>query len=164
MHNIKTSNISSLSLDEQKEKAYAKILRSASACEQSSIRMRKKLEYAGFSQDAIDFAMKKAIRVGVIDDVRYAECLVRSNALAGKGMEFVKKEIQSLGLYIEDLDAYQEYIQNGEDAQIDAALNLLIQHPSRAKDKRSAATRKLLNKGYSMSIASRAVAIWCDRL
>lgn len=126
--------------------------------------MRKKLEGAGFSQDAIEFAMEKAIRVGAIDDNRYAECLVRSNSISGKGMEFAKKEIAQLGLHIEDLEAYQEYMANGEDAQIEAAVDLLTRHPSRAKDKRSAALRKLINKGYSMPIASRAAAIWSDGL
>lgn len=150
------------SAEELRQQAYAKVLRCASACEQSSARIRKKLSAAGFSEDAIAHALEKATRLSVIDDARYAECLVRSTALAGKGMEFAKREIAALGLHIEDLEAYQEYLAEGEEAQIEAAVDLLRRHPSRAKDKRAAGMRKLISKGYSMPIASRAVAIWSD--
>lgn len=162
MANSKPTDILDLSAEEQSRQAYAKVLRSASAYEQSSIRMRKKLEAAGYPQAAIDSAMDKAQRLGVIDDVRYAECLIRSTAAAGRGMELVKREVRDLGLFIEDLEAYQAYIADGEDVQIEAALDLLTRHPSRAKDKRAAGMRKLISKGYSMPIASRAVAIWID--
>lgn len=148
--------------EELQRRAYAKVLRCASACEQSSARIRKKLRIAGFTEDAIAHALEKATRLGVIDDMRYAECLVRSTALAGKGMEIAKREISALGLHIEDLEAYQEYLAGGEEAQIEAAVDLLQRHPSRAKDKRAAGMRKLISKGYSMPIASRAVAIWSD--
>lgn len=152
----------SLTLREQEEAAYAKILRCLSACEQSTARVRKKLVSAGFSEEAIACAMEKALRVGVLDDARYAECLIRSNALSGKGMEFAKREVAALGICIEEVEAYQEYLDGGEDAQIEAACDLLSRHPSRAKDQRGAAFRKLLNKGYSMDMASKAVSRWMD--
>ncbi len=155
-------DIASLSAVEQRDAAFAKVLRSASAAEQSSVRMRQKLSRAGYSDDAIDFALQKAVRVGAIDDERYAECLVRSHALAGKGMEFAKREIAALGLCIDDLIAYQEYQQAGEEAQIEAACDLLSRRPTRAKDKRAAAFRKLLAKGYSAPLASKAVSVWLE--
>lgn len=151
-----------LSPEDEREAAWAKLLRCVSACEQSSERMRRKLSDAGFSEAAIASALERAQRVGAVDDVRYAECLVRSNALAGKGMEFAKREVARLGICIEDLESYQEYLDAGEEAQIEAACDILSRHPSRAKDKRGAAFRKLLAKGYSMDMASKAVSRWMD--
>ncbi len=155
MRSNRAAELAELSLEEQQERAWAKVLRSASAYEQSSARMHAKLAAAGFAPDIVAFALEKAQRLGVIDDTRYAECLVRSTASAGKGMELIKREIRGLGLCIDDLEA-------GEDAQIDAAVDLLTRHPTRAKDKRAAGLRKLISKGYSMPVASRAVAIWSD--
>ncbi len=162
MRSNRAAELAELSLEEQQERAWAKVLRSASAYEQSSARMHAKLAAAGFAPDIVAFALEKAQRLGVIDDTRYAECLVRSTASAGKGMELIKREIRGLGLCIDDLEAYQEYLEAGEDAQIDAAVDLLTRHPTRAKDKRAAGLRKLISKGYSMPVASRAVAIWSD--
>lgn len=147
---------------EEKDAAYAKILRCVSACEQSSVRIRKKLEAAGYADKAIDDALERAFKTGALDDHRYAECLVRSHMMAGKGMEHAKREIISLGICLDDVEAYREYLAAGEDAQIEAACDFLARHPSRAKDQRSAAFRKLLNKGYSMDMASKAVTRWIE--
>lgn len=156
------SDISELPTEEQRKSAFAKLLRSVSSYEQSSLRIRRKLEIAGYSNDAIEYSIDKAIRIGAIDDNRYAECLVRSAALSGKGMELIKREVSELGIRIEDIESYQEYMQNGEEAQIECALNLLERHPSRAKDKKAAAMRKLLAKGYSMDIATKAASRWLE--
>ncbi|WP_251212822.1 regulatory protein RecX [Adlercreutzia murintestinalis] len=156
-------DIETLGATEQQDAAFAKVLRCASAAEQSSLKMRKKLSDAGFSSDAIEFALQKAQRVGAIDDVRYAECLVRSHALAGKGMEFAKREVAALGLDIDDLEAYQAYQDAGEHAHIEAAYDILSRHPIRARDARAAAFRKLLAKGYRGDIASKAVSLWMEQ-
>lgn len=149
--------------EEEREAAYAKVLRCVSASEHSSAKMRKKLQEAGFSEKAVADALERAERSGAIDDARYAECLIRSHAAAGKGMEFAKREIAKLGLHIEDVEAYQEYLDGGEDAQIETACDLLDRRPTKARDKRGAAFRKLLSKGYSFDIASRAVSLWMER-
>lgn len=153
---LDTSAIEALPLDIQIEKAFNKVLRCASASEQSSLKVQKKLEMQGFCVEAVEAALEKALRLGVIDDARYAECLVRSTLLAGKGLRAVRAEIESLGIDIEGLDSYAEYLEAGEEADIERAYQFLCMHPTRSKNAYQSCVRKLLNKGYEGDVVHRA--------
>ncbi len=142
--------------------AYRKILRSASIREQSSSRMRDKLVCAGFSEEAIDAAMAQAVDAGIIDDHRYADALIRTSVSAGKGLNAVFREIEDLGVDVRDLDAYQEYAAEGEDAEIERALRFLQMHPPRSKRMCESAFRKLVGRGYESSVAMSAARRFCD--
>ena len=146
------------------DRAYQKVLRSACACEQSSERMRGKLVRAGFSSDVIDSALERAVRAGVIDDRRYAESLVRSTIAAGKGLSFASKEVESLGIAIEELRAYQDYLDDEGQDEIERAVAVIRAHPPRAKNKRDAAYRRCVSKGFSSDVASSAARLWLESL
>ena len=151
------SKIESLPLDVQKEKAFNKVLRCLSASEQSSLKLRKKLENQGFCIEAIDDALERSIRLGIVDDVRYAECLIRSTVLSGKGLRNVRSEIERLGIDIDGLDSYQEYLDLGEEAEIERAVSYLESHPTRSKNPYQSCYRKLMGKGFEGDIIHRAV-------
>lgn len=145
---------------EQAEKAYQKILRCCTAREQSSLRMERKLAQAGFAPAAVESALARAQRVGVIDDTRYAESLVRSYLAAGKGLREARRELEQLGIDIEEIEAYQEHASLGEEAEVARAQAVLNLHPPRAKNAYAAAYRKLIQKGFSNAIASQAARAW----
>lgn len=145
---------------EQAEKAYQKILRCCTAREQSSLRMKRKLAQAGFSPAAVESALARAQRVGVIDDTRYAESLVRSYLAAGKGLREARRELERLGIDIKETEAYQEHASLGEEAEVTRAQAVLNLHPPRAKNAYAAAYRKLIQKGFSNAIASQAARAW----
>lgn len=144
--------------------AFDRVVRSVSACEQSTLKMRKKLEEAGYPQSSIEHAIDKAVRIGAIDDKRYSECLIRSAMSSGKGLRFALNEIESLGVNAYDLESYNEYLDAGEEAEIERALDFLSRHPTRAKDRRGAAYRKLMSKGYSSAVASTASRLFAENL
>lgn len=136
--------------------AYQRILRIVATREQSSAKVREKLLRAEFPPDAADEAIERAQRVGVIDDERYCDALIRSALRSGKGVEGVLREADALGVDPEGLDAYQAYLEEGEEGQVERARSYLQAHPVRSKNQRDGAFRKLVARGYSVSVASAA--------
>lgn len=155
-------DFSGFSQEECDRLAFEKVVRSVSVCEQSTAKMRRKLEDAGYPASSVDHAIEKAVRIGAIDDVRYSESLVRSTLASGKGLRFALKEIESLGVDVYRLESYNEYLESGEEADLERAIDFLSRHPSRAKDKRGAAYRKLVSRGYAPSVASTASRLFAE--
>lgn len=154
---IDKERMAALPLEAQKEKAFGKVLRCASASEQSSHRVRRKLEMQGFCVEAVEFALDKARSLGVIDDERYAECLVRSTLLAGKGLRRARQEIEELGIDIEGLPSYAEHIAQGEEGEVERACRFLDAHPTKARNAYQSCFRKLIGRGFEGDVAHRAV-------
>lgn len=147
---------------EQTAKAWAKVLRSASVREQSTVRMRGKLRQAGFSEDVIEQVLNRAVQSHVIDDNRYSDALVRSAIAQGKGLEIVRREIEELDVPFDDLQAVKDYRENEGANEHARAISVLERFPPTAKNKREAAFRKLLNKGFSVSVAASAARTWTE--
>lgn len=150
------------SFGEQVDEAYQKILRSLSVREQSTHRMREKLLRADISPEAAEAALEKAVGSRIIDDTRYAEALVRSTLAAGKGLRLVEKELGELGVVLDELEAYQDHCSTDAESDLDRAMALLQRHPPRAKNKREAAYRKLVSKGYTSDVAVQASRLWSE--
>ncbi len=159
---VKKKDFSGCTDEECDELAFERVIRSVSACEQSTQKMRRKLVQAGYPQRSIDRAIEKAVRIGAIDDRRYCECLVRGTLASGKGLRFVLKEIESLGIDAYEIDAYCEYLDEEEGAEVERALDFLSRHPSRSKDQRGAAYRKLMTKGFPSDVASTASRLFVE--
>lgn len=144
--------------------AFDRIVASASACEQSTQRMRTKLEASGFPDASIEGALGKAVDLGVLDDRRYAEMLVRSTVGAGKGLRFVQKEIEGLGLDMHELEAYQEYAALDQSDKVRTALEYLKRHPPRSKDVYGSCQRKLISRGFDFDIAGEATKLFMESI
>lgn len=148
------------SCDEER-KAFQKILRLAAVREQCSFELRKRLLRDGFSSDAVDSALLRAQDCGVVNDSRYSEVYVRTKLAAGKGRHGVMRDLQQKGLSF-PVNLYGEDEKDDND-ELDRALRLLDSKPPHGKNKRDSAYRKLLQRGYSSSIASRAACIWAEK-
>lgn len=157
-------DIASLSVDEQSKRAFDRILRIVNKREISSSKMRTKLEMAGFCEEAISSSLEEARRLRYIDDVRYSECLIRTTLSMGKGLSRIEHEIRSLGVDIFELESYQQYLEDGEEAQMERALAVLAHHSSRSKNIYASCFRKLISKGFSASIAKSATKKHIDSM
>lgn len=157
-------DFSEKSKEECNEAALARVYRSLSVSEQSSKKLRRKMESEGYPLDSIDYALDKARSIGALDDERYCELLVRSTLNQGKGMMRCIREIESLDIDPMQLDSYIEYIENDEVSEIDRAIEFLERHAPKSKDLRASAFRKLVAKGYSFEIASQASERYLDTL
>ena len=152
-------DVSKLSVDEQSERAFERILRVVNKREVSSEKMRSRLVEAGFCEEAIKSSLERAIECRYIDDRRYSECLIRTTLSSGKGLSHIEYEIKALGIDLYDLESYQIYLSEGQDAQLQRALDVLDRHLTRSKDLYSSCFRKLISRGFSPSVAKQAVKI-----
>lgn len=134
--------------------AYQRILRIVATREQSTLKVREKLLRSEFAAEVAQEAIEKAVRVGVIDDLRYCETLVSSALRSGRGLEDIRREAELLSISLDQLDSYQLYLEEGVEGQKARARQFLESHPVRSKNKRDGAFRKLVSRGFSASIAS----------
>lgn len=147
-------------LEEESSRAFNQILRWVSARERSSLSVRTRLRELDYSEAAIDAALERAQKCSAINDKRYAGALIRTKQAQGKGMRAVQWELEQLGVDLDSLDEWNDYMNAGRDAELERALELLRRKPPRAKLAREAAYRKLVTQGYSTSIASDAARRW----
>lgn len=148
--------VADLPPEEQSEAAFAKILRCANARETSTLKMREKLLHAGFPSDVTEDALARAVSAGIINDARYSDCLIRSALSQGKGLHFVLKEVSSLGIVPEELEAYQRYLEEDSDDMTARALDALRRRRPSSKDIQAASYRRLMAKGYGHAVAVEA--------
>lgn len=141
--------------------AYKKIQRLVSVSERSTKGLRERLAKDGFSPEAIESAIERALSYGIVDDRRYAEAYVRTKIRAGKGRRGIEAELRELGI---DPDEIEEWAESGGGDEVERALDVLRKKPPTAKNKRDAAYRRLVSKGYSASAAQSAARIWSESL
>lgn len=146
-------------LGDEAFEAYKKIQRLASASERSTKGIRERLAKDGYASEAIEEALARAVSYRIIDDRRYAEAYVRAKMAAGKGRRSIEAEIRDLGFDPDELDEWSE---SSEDDEVARAIEILKKRPPTAKNKRDAAYRRLVSKGYSASAAQSAARIWSE--
>lgn len=145
-------------LDDEAFEAYKKIQRLASVSERSSKGLRKRLARDGFSGDAVEAALDRAISYGIVDDLRYAEAYVRTKMASGKGRLGIEAELRDLGIDADEVCSWHDCA----DDEVERALGVLAKRPPTAKNKREAAYRRLVSKGYGSSTAQTAARIWSE--
>ena len=145
------------------EKAFSKILRLATACEQSTCKLRARLLRDGFDEGVVESALTRAIEYGIVSDARFAESYVRSKLASGRGCKGIERELAELGLSAYETEAYRDYAEEGEEQELARAVRLLDSRPPRSKNLRDGAFRKLVQQGYSVGVASCAARIWLDK-
>ncbi|MGO5315858.1 regulatory protein RecX [Paraeggerthella sp. LCP19S3_G8] len=151
--------------DDSPERAFRKIERLACAREQASEALRRRLVREGFCEDAVEEAVARAQACGLVDDLRYADVLVRSRLSQGKGRRGIVAELEDLGIAVDEVASLSEGQGVGDDAsEISRAIALLERKPPRSKNAREAAYRKLVQKGYGSSVASSAARQWHESL
>ena len=154
----------SVDVAEEAERAFRKIERLAAMREQASTLLRTRLVREGFSADAVEQALVRALACGLVDDVRYAEVLVRSRVSQGCGAQGIAAELDGLGIDIACVPGWPDEFPVEHDDEVARALALLERKPPRAKNRRDAAYRRLSQKGFGASVASTAARLWSESL
>ena len=159
-----TYSLSASSNDLDANAAFKKIVDLVNASDKSELQIRSRLSDKGFDEISIDEAVNRAKNYGFIDDRRYASVLIRSRISQGKGIAGIERELRSHNIEPIDVEGWpDEYFTSDED-ELERALSYLDRKPPRSKNLRDGAFRKLVQKGYSTSIASSAARIWAERL
>ena len=141
--------------------AFKKIERLVKVRDRSTHEVIQRLLKDNYEQDAISSAIDKALRCGYLDDVRFADALIRSRLRAGKGLTGIIAELKRNGINPEyDLDNFPDAYLALFPNQKDSAIALLCKKPPRAKNRLQAAYAKLIRSGYPSSLASEAAREW----
>lgn len=146
------------------EGAWRKIERLCAVREQSSVLLAKRLVREGYDEECTARAVQRALDCGLLDDARYAECLVRSRLAAGRGVPGIERELAQAGLSLADVEGWPDEfgVESEGEGELERALAFLRRHPPRSKNLREGAFRKLCSKGYSAGVASSAARAWSE--
>ncbi|WP_052241572.1 regulatory protein RecX [Berryella intestinalis] len=136
--------------------AFARLFRIVSNRDRSERDARRRLSDAGFSEEDVDRAVERARNAGILDDLRFADLLIRSRISQGRGRAGIERELADQGIDVDAVSGWpDEYFDDGR-SELERALSLLDRKPPTAKNKREAAYRRLVGKGFSSSVASEA--------
>lgn len=147
-----------------KADAFQRILKLASIREQSSAKLSTRLISEGYTEKEVEAALAKAIDYNIVNDLRYAECYLRTQRASGKGISKSLRDLQALHIDISESEDIQSYIAECEDSEEQRALDLLNRRPPRSKNLREGAYRRLISSGYSSQVASSAARKWFETL
>lgn len=117
---------------------------------------RERLIKSGFTEEETEDAIATALRVGLISEERYARAFIRGKTHSGWGRDKIVQRLHLSG--IEDETIFQcgdEF--SSPDEEYENALRELSKRPSRSSNPYASYMRRLVSKGYSYDIATRAV-------
>ena len=146
----------------ESDKAYQKILHFLSYRDRSTYELEQKLKEKDFSENAIHEAISKASRLGLVDDDRFARNFVEHAFRAGKGSRRAVNELSRKGFDDAFAQGVVESSTYAEVDEFDRALEELRRHPPRSKNVRDGAFRRLVGKGYPVSVAAQAARCFTD--
>ncbi len=147
---------------DQASQAFKRIERLVKVRDRSIKEVKTRLRRDGVEEEALDQALSRACRCGYLDDVRFADVLIRSRLHAGKGLAGIVRELKENDINPEDIPGFPEEYLDHAPSQADAAFALLCRKPPRAKNGKQAAYAKLIRAGYSSSIASEVTRKWYE--
>ena len=143
--------------------AFKKIIALVNVRDRSVKQIRTRLEKEGYPSKAIQDAIDRALSYRILDDSRYAETLIRSRINQGKGSAGIERELRGEDIAADSVEGWPYAFETSYDQEFSRALDLLERKPTRAKNKRQASYRKLIQAGFSSRIANDASRAWCDQ-
>lgn len=147
--------------DDDAERAFRKVERLSCVRERSGTELRRRLEREGFDPAVASAAVDRACACGLVDDLRFAEVLMRSRLSAGKGIQGIEAELAGLGIEASDVPGWPyEFAPEGTEGEVGRALAVLRAKPPRSKNQREGAYRRLVQKGFGSSVAATAARLW----
>ena len=164
-HNRSTrASMKNEAVSSDEDAAFKRLLLLVNASDKSKMKLLDRLKRAGFDEEVAQSAIDRAEQCGIVDDMRFADVLIRSRLNQGKGISGIERELKENGIDPGSVAGWPYDYTDGEESEKERALQFITRHPSRSKNPRDAAYRKLVSKGYSSSAASYAARIWSESL
>lgn len=150
--------------DSSAQLAWEKLMRLLSVRDRSIKECRTKLQESGFSSSDIDLALAKAIRLRLLDDLRFADGLIRAKVAAGKGLRGIESLLVEHDIAPSSVDGFPfEYVDEFG-FEFDRACRFIERHPTRSKNPWKSAYGKLVRAGYDNETAYKASAWWSKQV
>ena len=144
------------------EAVYRRIVDLCSYHEFCRAKMRERLKRDGIRSELIEAALERAVRVGLIDDLRWGE--MRASALMRKGIgcDGVVRELRDCGIDAMKVDGWPHAFMDRFGDDFARALDLIRKCPPKSKNPRASAYAKLIRKGYSHAVAAQVSGTWYE--
>lgn len=143
--------------------AWKKLMRLLSVRDRSVKECRTKLQESEFSPADIDSAVAKALRLRLLDDMRFADSLVRAKVSAGKGLRGIESLLVEHDITPSSLEGFPADYVDGLGSEFERACRFMERHPTRSKNPWKSAYGKLLRAGYDSDSAYRASSWWSNQ-
>ena len=143
---------------------FDRIVQLCSIRDRSCKELRERLQKDGYALDILESAIQRALNCGLVDDNRFADAFIRGKVSSGKGLYGISRDLEKHGIDPETIENQLDAYALDEDSQLERALEYLKNHPPKTKDPWAGAYRKLISKGYSVSLAGKACRIWAESL
>ena len=143
--------------------ALKKIVDLVNVSDRSELSVRERLSQCGFEEAAIEEAVSRAKDYGFIDDMRFAEVLIRSRIAQCKGSAGIERELAKNGIDPSSIEGWPYEYEVDDEVELDQALSFLDRKPPKSKNLREGAFRKLVQRGFPISVASTAARMWTER-
>ncbi len=124
--------------------------------------MRKRLAREGFANEAAQEAVGEAVRIGLIDDLRWGEMRIAALMRKGVGVVRIERDLADSGIDIGRIRDWPEAFQERFGSEYERASEQLRKSPPHAKNLRAAAYGKLIRKGYTPAVAHRVSGEWYE--
>ena len=124
--------------------------------------MRKRLAREGFANETAQEAVGEAVRIGLIDDLRWGEMRIAALMRKGVGVVRIERDLADNGIDIGRIRDWPEAFQERFGSEYERACEQLRKSPPHAKNLRAAAYGKLIRKGYTPAVAHRVSGEWYE--
>lgn len=117
--------------------------------------VRERLEREGFDKHVAREVCERAVRIGLINDKRFAEFFVRAKVASGWGMERIVRELGMRGIDAHELEGWPyEYLDPDEELvrAIDIASRKRVKEPNAY----AKLVRFLVGRGFAYGVATSA--------
>lgn len=149
---------------ERREEAFKKVVKLVSARDRCSHELIDRLVRAGFDRCDAVAAVDRALSCGMVDDLRYADVLIRSRVSQGKGRAGIEEELARSGIDACDVPGWPEaYFPAEGPSEEERAFELLCRKPPRSKNVYAAACRKLASRGFSSDAVFSAARRYAEQ-
>ncbi|MDO4890777.1 MAG: RecX family transcriptional regulator [Coriobacteriaceae bacterium] len=140
--------------------AYQRVVDLCGYHEFCQAKMRSRLLREDVPPDIAEKAIAKAVRIGLIDDLRWGE--MRASALMRKGMgnSGIVRELKENGIAADKIYGWPTAYEERFGTEHERAMRVLEKNPPKSKNLRGSAYAKLMRKGYSPSIAGEVSSAW----
>ena len=144
------------------EEAYARVIRLCSVRDRCELELRQRLAEEGFEPDEVSDAVARAVRCGLVDDMRFADARIRKLVRDGKGVGGIRRDLEARGIDLYRVPGWPEEYLGPDPNEMARALALLERRPSRSSNPARGSYQKLVQNGYSSEVAMKASLSWAS--
>ncbi len=157
---ISEEEIATILFDDEVNKAFQSAMNTISYRMRSGLEVRTHLREREYTSDVIDAVVEKLLRLGYLDDLKFAQFYVRNEMnITRKGPVIIQNELKNRGVSIE----FQETAMFEYPTELRVGNALKWAEKTLAKQKTASRTAEqktiqlLIRKGFSLEMAKQAV-------